>query len=56
MLERLLHRWNRPQSTVTGWLRARKNIAIIRANSMCFKGIRRKWHSTLIGFENGAGI
>lgn len=55
LAEALADRWSRPLSTITGWLRARIQTAIIRASSMCIRGTRHKWQRINI-YEDGAAL
>ena len=47
-------KWGKSYSQVTGWVRAKIQICILRSVSLCLRGSRKKWVSSLI--EDGAAM
>ena len=50
----LSNKWNTSLPRVTGWLRARIQICILRSVSLCLRGSRTKWRGA--GLEDSAAI
>ena len=47
--------WEKSNSEVLGWMRARLSFAILRATNLYLRGSRTKWRSA-IGTDGGAGL
>ena len=50
----LAHKWKKGYSVIACYIRARMQVAILRSVSLCIRGTRMKWRSTVI--DDGAGI
>ena len=48
-------KWEKSNSEVMGWVRARMAFAILRATNLCLCGSRVKWRSGH-GMDEGAGL
>ena len=53
LAQKLAHKWDKSNSEVIGWMRARLSFAILRATNLCLRGSRTKWWSA-IGTDDGA--
>ena len=53
--QKLAHKWEKSNSEVLGWMRARLSFAILRATNLYLRGSRTKWRSA-IGLDDGAGL
>ena len=41
------HKWDRSNSEVLGWIRARLSFAILRATNLCLRSSHTKWRSAI---------
>ena len=48
-------KWEKSNSEVFGWMRARLSFAILRATNLCLKGSRTNWRSAF-GMDDGTGL
>ena len=55
LVQKLAHKWEKSNSEVLGWMRARLSFAILRAKNLCLRGSRTKWRSAF-GMDDGAGL
>ena len=55
LAQKLAHKWDKSNSEVIGWMRARLSFAILRASNLFLRGSRTKWRSA-IGTDDGAGL
>ena len=55
LAQKLAHKWEKSNSEVLGWMRARLSFAILRATNLCLRGSRTKWRSAF-GMDDGAGL
>ena len=53
--QKLAHKWEKSNSEVLGWMRARLSFAILRATNLCLRGSRTKWRSAF-GMDDAAGL
>jgi len=53
LADRLSSKWDRPYSSVMGWVQARLSFAVLQATMICVKGSRIKWS---LGVSDGAPI
>eukprot|EP00731_Ephydatia_muelleri_P023669 Em0015g1252a len=53
LAQKLAHKWEKSNSEVLGWMRARLSFAILRATNLCLRGSRNKWRSAF-GMDDGA--
>ena len=53
LAEKLAHKWEKFNSEVLGWMRARLSFAILRATNLSLRGSRTRWSA--IGLDDGAG-
>ena len=54
LAQKLAHKWDKSNSEVIGWMRARLSFAILRATNLCLRGTHTKWRSA-ISTDDGAG-
>ena len=52
---KIVLKWEKPLSEVTGWVRATLAFAILRATNLCIRGSRVKWRSA-VHMDDGAGL
>ena len=50
----LSEKWEKSYSEVIGWVRARVQVCILRSVSLCLRGSRTKWLSSII--EDGSAL
>ena len=50
----LSEKWEKCYSEVIGWVRARVQVCILRSVSLCLRGSRTKWLSSII--EDGSAL
>ena len=55
LAQKLAHKWEKSNSEVLRWMRARLSFAILRATNLCLRGSRTKWRSAF-GMDDGAGL
>ncbi|KAL5489006.1 hypothetical protein EMCRGX_G018043 [Ephydatia muelleri] len=55
LAQKLAHKWEKSNSEVLGWMRARLSFAILRATNLCLRSSRTKWRSAF-GMDDGAGL
>ena len=55
LAQKLAHKWEKSNSEVLGWMRARLSFAILRATNLCLRGSRTKWRSAF-GMDDGTGL
>ena len=54
LADQLSSKWEKPYSSVMGWVQARLSFTILRATMICVRGSRVKWRS--LGIIDGAPI
>ena len=50
----LAEKWGKSYSVVVGWVRARIQVCILKSVSVCLRGSRTKWSSSMI--EDGPAM